>query len=361
MMQWLNSFLNLAMEAAPWLVLGMLIAGLIKAWIPMEWVQRHLGGKGIGSIFKAALLGAPLPLCSCSVIPVTLEVRRRGASPAATVSFLVSTPETGADSISVSYALLGPFMAVIRPLAALSGAVTAGLMAMMTADVERKVEPAATSSCSSGSSCCGKSSCSSSDKPVSESETFLSKTLQGVRYGFTDVWNDMVLWLLVGLAFAAAVNAFLPSQFLQQWGSGPLAMIVMMLVGVPMYICATASTPIAAGLLMAGVSPGTVLVFLLAGPATNMATLGLVRKELGGRVLTAYLTGIAVTSFAFGLLTDYLVQYWHLDIQGSVSAGHELVPAFVSYGTSAFLVLLTVRFLWQKWGPAQSHSHSHAH
>lgn len=373
MKAFIDSFIALSLEAAPWLVLGMFIAGLIKAWVPMQRVRAHLGGQGVIPVLKAALIGAPLPLCSCSVIPVTLELRRSGASSSSTVSFLVSTPETGADSISVSYALLGPFMAAMRPIAAISSAIVAGLMAMVW---DRNGTPVRQPVSTPSSSCCGGSSaenttagsscCSKDDRPV-QSESFWQRTFQGVHYGFTDVWNDMVLWLLVGLLFAAAVDAFVPHSFLQQWGSGPIAMLVMMLVGVPMYICATASTPIAAGLLLAGVSPGTVLVFLLAGPATNMATLGLVRQELGGRVLAAYLVGIGVTSMLFGLLTDFLVQRWQLDIQGAVSSGHEMMPAFVTYGTAAFLLLLTLRFIWIKWlSPSRTvvqhdHGHSHSH
>jgi len=165
----------------------------------------------------------------------------------------------------------------------------------------------------------------------------------------------------MGIVFAAAVDAFVPADFLQQWGSGPLAMLVMMLVGVPMYICATASTPIAAGLLLAGVSPGTVLVFLLAGPATNMATLGLVRQELGSRALLAYLIGIGGTSMAMGLLTDYLAARWQLDVQAAVMDGHDLVPAILSYGAEALLAVLTVRFVVQKlrapFGGEAAHSH----
>lgn len=356
MMSFVESMVMLSLEAAPWLVLGLLIAGLIKAWVPMTWMQRHLGGKGVVPIFKAALIGAPLPLCSCSVIPVTLELRRSGASRAASTSFLVSTPETGVDSISVSYALLGPFMAVIRPLAALASAVVAGLLTLLWAgEDEDKPAPAP-----AGSSCCTKTCCGSAPKPV-EKPGFWKKTLDGIRYGFTDVWDDMVLWLLIGIVFAAAVDAFVPADFLQQWGSGPLAMLVMMLVGVPMYICATASTPIAAGLLLAGVSPGTVLVFLLAGPATNMATLGLVRQELGSRALLAYLIGIGGTSMAMGLLTDYLAARWQLDVQAAVMDGHDLVPAILSYGAAALLAVLTVRFVVQKLRAPSGGEAAHSH
>lgn len=356
MMSFVESMVMLSLEAAPWLVLGLLIAGLIKAWVPMTWMQRHLGGKGVVPIFKAALIGAPLPLCSCSVIPVTLELRRSGASRAASTSFLVSTPETGVDSISVSYALLGPFMAVIRPLAALASAVVAGLLTLLWAG-EDEDKPAAAPA---GSSCCTKTCCGSAPKPV-EKPGFWKKTLDGIRYGFTDVWDDMVLWLLMGIVFAAAVDAFVPADFLQQWGSGPLAMLVMMLVGVPMYICATASTPIAAGLLLAGVSPGTVLVFLLAGPATNMATLGLVRQELGSRALLAYLLGIGVTAMGMGLLTDYLVAQWNLDIQAAVMDGHDLVPALISYTSAGLLALLTLRFAAQKLRAPTGREPAHTH
>ena len=355
----LFNFYSLSLESAPFLVLGLVIAGLIKAWVPTESVAKQLGGSGIWPITKAALIGAPLPLCSCSVIPVTLGIHRSGASKGSTVSFLVATPETGADSIAISYALLGPFMAIMRPISAISSAIFAGLIVSFSKDKrdvlrdKHNVENMDNEGCCESKkehaeeSCCSSNEHSSveveqvSQGVVNES---VHKTLSGLRYAFTDIFNNMVFWLFIGLFFAAMVKTFVPVSFLQQWGSGLGAMIVMVLVGIPMYICATASTPMAAGFLLAGLSPGTVLVFLLAGPATNMATLAIVKKELGNYALFAYLCGIVIAAIGFGLLVDQLVVLWDINILAQVDVTHEMVNPWLEGATGLFLLVLALRY-----------------
>lgn len=357
-MQTLNelfaNFVALSLESAPFLVLGLSIAGLIKAWVPTESVAKQLGGAGFWPVLKAALIGAPLPLCSCSVIPVTMGIHRSGASKGATVSFLVATPETGADSIAISYALLGPFMAIIRPISAISSAVFAGLMVSFSkgrGEQEKAGEIEVSSCCSDkkaeAESKPEQSCCSSPVKPRARQAVlkgFVQKTVYGLRYAFTDIFNNMVFWLVIGLFFAAIVKTFVPVSFLQQWGSGLGAMVVMVLVGIPMYICATASTPMAAGFLLAGLSPGTVLVFLLAGPATNMATLAIVKRELGSYALFAYLCGIVIAAIGFGLLVDQLVILWDLNILAQVGGSHEMMNSWLEGITGALLLALGLRY-----------------
>jgi len=354
----LVNFYSLSLESAPFLVLGLVIAGLIKAWVPTESVAKQLGGSGIWPITKAALIGAPLPLCSCSVIPVTLGIYRSGASKGSTVSFLVATPETGADSIAISYALLGPFMAIIRPISAISSAIFAGLIVSLSKDKQEGGSDTQYTDVVTAEACCeskeqAQQSCCSSDKhssvnvePVTADvvNEMIDKTLSGLRYAFTDIFNNMVFWLFIGLFFAAMVKTFVPVSFLQQWGSGLGAMIVMVIVGVPMYICATASTPMAAGFLLAGLSPGTVLVFLLAGPATNMATLAIVKKELGSYALFAYLCGIVIAAIGFGLLTDQLVVLWDINILAQIDGTHEMVNPWLEGVTGLLLLVLALRY-----------------
>ena len=343
------NFYSLSLESAPFLVLGLVIAGLIKAWVPTESVAKHLGGSGLWPITKAALIGAPLPLCSCSVIPVTLGIHRSGASKGATVSFLVATPETGADSIAISYVLLGPFMAIIRPISAISSAIFAGLIVSFSKDKRAGVSETSNLGVKEDEqqSCCSSDDHSSVEaEPVTSGVTnnAMHKTLSGLRYAFTDIFNNMIFWLCIGLFFAAMVKTFVPVSFLQQWGSGLGAMIVMVIVGVPMYICATASTPMAAGFLLAGLSPGTVLVFLLAGPATNMATLAIVKKELGSYALFAYLCGIVVAAIGFGLLVDQLVVLWDINILAQVDGTHEMVNPWLEGVTGLLLLILSLRY-----------------
>ncbi|MBV1921603.1 MAG: permease, partial [Pseudomonadales bacterium] len=181
------------------------------------------------------------------------------------------------------------------------------------------------------------------------------KTLSGLQYAFTDIFNNMVFWLCIGLFFAALVKTFVPVSFLQEWGSGLGAMVVMVIVGIPMYICATASTPMAAGFLLAGLSPGTVLVFLLAGPATNMATLAIVKKELGGYALFAYLCGIVISAIGFGLIVDQLVVLWDINILAQVDGTHEMVSPWLESGTGLLLLVLALRYAF---GLLKKHPHA---
>lgn len=442
-----TNFVELFLESAPWLLLGLVLAGLLKVFVPMAWMQKQLGGHGVKTVVKAAVIGAPLPLCSCGVIPAAVGLRRSGASKAATTSFLVSTPETGVDSVTVSYVLLGPFMAIIRPIAAITSAVVAGLLvgrddkdevseAKASSKVAKNAEendlgtagevvssccsskaaevkapetsccsskaqskPASSSCCSSNkdnveaipstSSCCaGKTdnttnekvatvaksccatktdhaavsdnndthehaaeSCCESTKDMAtelKNESVLSRIKSGLHYAATDLVRDTTMWLLVGLFFAALVQTFVPGDFLAKWGDGILAMLVMVLISVPMYICATASTPIAAGLLLAGVSPGAVLVFMMAGPATNIATLGVVTKELGKRALFGYLGGVLGVALSFGVLVNYLVEHFGFVVMPQIGEEHELLPHFVTTGSGIVLALLMAKVIYDK-------------
>ncbi len=330
----LSNILAVYLDAAPWLLLGLVAAGLIKAWVPDTMLSRWLGGRGLWPVTKAAFIGAPLPLCSCGVLPAALGLHRGGASRSATVSFLIATPETGADSIAVSYALLGPFMTIVRPIAAILSAIFTGMLSALLPE-PKSAPVTATSSCSS---CCS-GSCSSDSAPSSP----MQKTQQGLRYAVTDILDDIAPWLAVGIVLAGLVATFIPAQALAEWGSGLPAMLIMLLVGIPMYICATASTPVAAALLLAGISPGTVLVFLLAGPATNIATLAVVKKELGNGVLVTYLCGIAVASISLGLLTDLIASNMAIDISVQLSQGSELVPFWLAWGSAGLLALLSLK------------------
>ena len=334
----LNNIWLVFLDTAFWLLIGLLAAGVIKSFISEKTMHRWVGGHGIGSILRAALFGAPLPLCSCGVLPAAIGIHRAGASKEATVSFLISTPETSVDSVAVTYALMGPVMAIFRPLAALVNAVGTGLLTTLVTD-DRKVEktsvsePVETSCCSpkksepeapvisccsskegqqpeeTTSSCCSAkaaepSCCSESraDDPVP------GKLMQVLSYAGAELLDDISRWLAFGIVLAGIMLTFIPPDWLAQWGGGLTAMLVMLVVGVPMYICAVASTPVAAGLLLAGVSPGAVLVFLLVGPATNIASFALLKQELGLKVTAMYLFGLSVLSLLMGLSLEWLLQ-----------------------------------------------------
>ncbi len=312
-MNLLNIFWNLVIESAPWLLIGYLLAGIIKQVIPSRWIQSQLAKPGLLSIVKGAVIGAPLPLCSCGVIPTALAIRKAGASRGATASFLVATPETGVDSISFSYAILGPVFAIARPVSALMSAVVAGVLVNAT-DTQDVLEASA----SSTGACCG----GQKEEPVSQA-SLGQKLVDAVEYGYGRMISDTAKWLVIGLVAAAVITAVVPQSFFLQWGDGVVAMLVMVLVGLPMYICATASTPVAAGLLFAGVSPGAALVFMLTGPATNIATMGVIRAQLGGRALAAYLVGVIGTAIVCGLALNEFYQAFGWSLQITMQAHGE--------------------------------------
>lgn len=331
MTELLFNLYRLGLDAAPLLALGLFLAAVMRAWLPTHFLEKQLGQAGPGAIIKAALFGAPMPLCSCGVLPVALGLRRAGASKGSTVSFLVATPETGVDSIALSYGLLGPIMAVARPVVAVINAIVAGLLTGW-ADASAPTHGGETKSC-----------CASKAQTTAPSDTSRPTLREGLHFTFGRLYEDMLPWLAVGLLFAALVQTFVPEQWLAQWGQGPLAMAIMILIGVPMYICASASTPIAAGLLLAGVSPGTVLVFMMAGPATNIAAVGLVYRELGRRALIAYLSSVAVVSIAAGLILDALVVNLGWRIEPSGGHHHSLLPEWLAATALLGLVLLAIK------------------
>ena len=249
---------------APCLPLGFTVAGLLSVMISPRWVEHHLGDRGLGQVFKASLFGVPLPLCSCGVIPVGASLRRSGAGKGATTAFLLSTPQTGVDSVAVTYALLGPFLAVVRPVAALlTGFLGGGLVYFFDRnDHEVPVDEAPPASCSGESDCC-------EDDAAPERKT----VFEGLTYGLVTLPRDIGRALIVGILLSGVISAVVKPHALEAYlGGGIWPMIVAMIVGVPLYVCATASTPIALSLIHAGLSPGAALVFLITGPATNLAT-----------------------------------------------------------------------------------------
>ncbi|MDN4502168.1 SO_0444 family Cu/Zn efflux transporter [Alteromonadaceae bacterium BrNp21-10] len=358
----IQNFIELFVLSAPWLLLGLAIAGMMKWMIPMELLQRHMGKNDVASIIKAAIIGAPLPLCSCGVIPAAVGLKRAGASTSATTSFLVATPETGVDSISVSYALLGPFFAIVRPIYAVISAIYTGLLVKWIT-TEKKPDSATnvapTQSCCSkkaepvtpiveSKSCCSSKDSSSSTEP--QKLTWLQRIGQAMSFASGKLLEDISLWLIIGLVLAAMIKTWVAMDFLTQSGDGIIAMLAMALIGVPMYICATASTPLAVGFLAAGLSPGAVIVFMLAGPATNISTMGMIRKEMGMPVLWTYIASIFSASIALGYFTNWLIGYFDIALMPTaVMLNHEHV-SWIDGFFAIVLALLMARNLlkWSK-------------
>ncbi|MCM1292575.1 MAG: SO_0444 family Cu/Zn efflux transporter [Bacteroides sp.] len=278
---------------APYILLGFLIAGLMHAFVSSATMSRHLSGTGLRPVVKAALIGVPLPLCSCGVLPTAIAMRRGGASKAASTSFLIATPQSGADSIAATWSLLGPAFAVIRPIAALVtsvfGGVAVGRIEDKSAAEDRHEHEAQL--CDGG-----------------KRRSFVVRTIEALRYGFVDLVDSIGSWLVVGLLIAAAITVYVPDGFFGGLGSTPLlSMLLVMVVAIPMYVCATGSIPIAMSLMLKGLSPGTALVLLMAGPAANFASFTLISREMGRRTAIIYVASISVGAIAFGLMIDYLL------------------------------------------------------
>jgi uncharacterized membrane protein YraQ (UPF0718 family)/copper chaperone CopZ len=302
-MEWMLTFVAASWSVfgamAPYLLLGFLVAGFLSVVISPEWVERHLGGSGLAQVFKASLFGVPLPLCSCGVIPVAASLHRHGAGKGATTAFLLSTPQTGVDSIAVTYGLLGPFLAVVRPVAAFVTGIFGGALVQAFDDDdevndEPAVEAAETSSCSADG--------------CDEKTLHRSKIVEALHYGLVILPRDIGRALVFGIVVSGLIATVVAPKALESTlGGGLWPMLAAMVVGIPLYVCATASTPIALALIHAGLSPGAALVFLISGPATNSAALTTLWKVLGRRSAILYLVTVAVASLATGLAVDGLI------------------------------------------------------
>ncbi len=346
---------SILLDTGVWLLVGLALAGVVHALVPRSFMARHLAGRGFWPIAKASLLGIPLPLCSCSVIPVAAGLRGSGASKGASAAFAISTPQTGEESVPLTWALFGPVYALARPVLAVATAFTAGTLidrlvgegakpaggapapspcGCGAASEPEPTEPPAASCCSSEmdqravslpvaeSSCCG----SAVPKPEPEagacchggggdhsghadSAAPLARKLnQAFTYGFGTLLRDLAPWLAVGLVLSAVIAAAVPAGWIESnVGTGLVPMLLMLVVGLPLYVCATSTTPLAYTLVVAGLSPGAGLVLLLAGPASNMATMSWVVKDLGVRALVIYLLTIAAFAVGGGLAFDALL------------------------------------------------------
>ncbi len=331
-----ENILQILLSVAPFLLLGLFVSGLLKAFASDALIKKHFSGRGIIPIIKAAIIGMPLPLCSCGVIPVAMSLRKQGASKGATTSFMISTPETGVDSVLVSFVLLGPFMAIARPIAAVTTSIFAGILVDMTAKNREKFEENIKKE-STASPCCCKSK---SPPPLKIADkSIFRRFFEGQKYSLTTLYDDTFKWLFIGIVAAGAIITYVPPNFFSAYGHSYLSMLLIMLISIPMYTCATASTPIAAGLIAMGISPGTALVFLLAGPATNIATLGVINKELGKKSLVGYLGGIAVCSLAFGILTDTLIAKFNINVATTTQVNEHLIPHYIAWIAIAILII----------------------
>jgi uncharacterized membrane protein YraQ (UPF0718 family)/copper chaperone CopZ len=336
----LIGFWHILSEMAPYLLLGFFVAGVLSVLISAQTVERHLGGRGGWPVVKATVFGIPLPLCSCGVIPVAASLRRHGASRGATTAFLLSAPQTGVDSIMVTFSLLGPVFAVFRPLAAFVTGLFGGSLVSLLEGNEAAREPAPV---------CTNECCSPG--------TAGSRLARIFRYGFVSLPRDIGKALLVGLILAGLISALIPDDYLSGvLGAGIGAMALMMLLGIPVYVCATASVPVAAALIAKGVSPGAALVFLLTGPATNAAAITTIWKIMGRRTAITYLLTVATTALASGLFLDYIFRFQGATI-AAVTPG--VLPGYLKTVSAVVLAAVLGAGIW--WPSRRSRQASPQH
>ena len=332
-----NESWKILKEAAPYVLFGFFAAGLLKVFIPEKMIVKHLGGNGFRSVFKASLFGVPLPLCSCGVIPVAIGLRKQGASKGATASFLVSVPETGVDSIAITWALLDPLMTVVRPVTAFLTALLTGSLINLLPDQTSR-QPRQTKSE------CGCSIDLDNTHGKSEVKPLLQKLREGVVYAFTELLRDIGGWLMLGVLIAGIISYFVPVDFVGHYLGGEYSsLLIMLAIGIPLYMCASASTPIAAALVLKGLSPGAALVFLLAGPATNAATMTVVAKHLGKAATVVYVTSIAISSLAMGWVVNRIYGWMSIDVMDWVHQAEHSDESLL-YLLSA--IILIALLLW---------------
>jgi uncharacterized membrane protein YraQ (UPF0718 family)/copper chaperone CopZ len=340
MLTWVQRFLLeglfLLGQMAPYLTLGFIFAGLLHAFVPKRTVVRHLGRESVGSAVKAAVIGVPMPLCSCGVVPTGIGLRKRGAGRAAVVSFLISTPQTGLDSIAATYGFFGWVFAVFRPIAAFVSGIVGGVATLLlkrnSAEDEHWLKYHIRS----------EDALESADNHPS----LVRRMLRGLRFAFIELLGDISLWLVIGLALAAVISLAVPDDFFaDSLPGGIVQKLVMMIFGIPLYVCSTASIPIAAVLMTKGVTAGAAFVFLMTGPATNAATLLIIGRVMGKRVLAVYLVSIALLSLGFGVGLDFLTAQFGLTITSAAAHGHVL-PNWITWGAAGLLTFfITLHFV----------------
>lgn len=311
-------------ETAIYLLFGFIIAGILHVLFPESIIRRHLGRNSFYSVIKSTIFGIPLPLCSCGAVPVSASLKKSGASDGATISFLIATPQVGADSFMITYSLLGWIFAIFRITASLITALAAGIMVnILGRDGSEQYE----------------------EIPLNgfQDESFYQRLKSIFGYIEYDLLGSIANALLLGLILAGIIAAFIPDGFFEKYlGNNFLSMLLMLIIGIPIYVCATASTPIAASLVMKGISPGAALVFLLTGPATNAIAIVTVFKVLGKKTTAVYLSSIVLVSLLLGFLLNIFTA--HFGFQNVILLeSPRILPDWLKIGGS---IILTVMIVW---------------
>ncbi len=282
----LNEIWSVTLAMAPYLLFGFLMAGVLSVLISKDYVRRHLGGGGWMGSFKAALVGVPMPICSCGVIPLAASLRKHGASRGATASFLASTPQTGIDSLMITYALLGWVFAIFRAAVAFLSGIICGIAVTAASPNEEEATEECQEEC-----------CQPNQKPMIQ---------RMLSYGFISLPRDIAKPVVIGIILSGILSGLIPDNFFTNTiGNSPIAMLLMLGIGIPLYVCSSASVPIALAFIKAGISPGAALVFLITGPATNAATLTTLWQIIGRKQLAVFLATLSLCALAAGFAMNF--------------------------------------------------------
>lgn len=326
----LLEILNLIGEMSPYLLLGFLLAGLMHEFVPGTLYSKHLSKNNFGSVIMAALFGIPLPLCSCGVIPTAMGLRREGASKGATIAFLTATPQTGVDSIIATYSLMGLPFAIIRPIAAFATALFGGMFCNVIDSEETKPQDT-----------------KPKDIHSEEKESIIHRLGEAIEYAFIEMMEDIGKWLVVGLAIAGCITAAVPdSWFILFRDNTAMSILFVLLFSIPMYLCATGSIPIAVALMLKGLTPGAALVLLMAGPASNAASILVINKVLGKKAMFVYLFSIILGAVVFAFGIDMLLprEWFNISLIGHAGCFDEGLGWF-NIGCTILMILLLVNAL----------------
>ncbi|MDD3732082.1 MAG: permease [candidate division Zixibacteria bacterium] len=346
LLKWAEATWQMLVSSAFLFVVGLLLAGFLWLLMNEKNIRRLIQGGGIRGVFKAALLGIPLPLCSWSVLPVASQLRKSGARKAGVMSFVIATPESGVDSIALTYSLTDPVLTVARPVTAFLTALLAGVVETFFKD---DIKPAVFIGNRSNGDCCGATSADNLSQ-----KSIIIRILSSINYAFNVLLKDLAPYLMLGFVLAGLVGALLgdnPTDIPSILKTGWLGYLGAIVIGLPLYICASSSTPLAAVFLASGFSPGAILVFLMAGPATNIATLVVLKNILGNWSTVRYLTAIVVVSITGGVITDWIYGILNIPVlirSQSTPEEHSPVSILMALGLTAFIIFYSIQWVSRK-------------
>ena len=342
---------RIVLDSGLFILLGFLLAGVLHELVDTARIGRALGGRSLGAILKAAVIGGPLPLCSCGVLPMAVALRKKGARREATVSFLISTPETSEEAILLTWGLLGPVMALVRPVVGVVTAIVAGLVSLVAGgEDDRRSTEAGEAPEASAPACSSEDGCGAAGAVPARGRTFRERTARVFRYAFVTMVDDLAFWMLLAFLTTGILAGVLPEDFFLRFLPWPLlTMVLMAVVGIPMYVCANASTPVAAAMIAKGLDPGSALVFMLTGPATNASTIAVVARMFGRRFVGVYLGSIFGVAIGSGLLLNAVVGAGLVPTPGGPEAESGGIWSVVKF-LSAFAFLALMAFSFQRRG-----------